>query len=356
MKKLIILTDEYSEFLVSKADFMNYTSMDINKIKTFFLKANYNVSISKFSELDLGESYEGVFILYQTSEAPGSFYKRYIEDLIYFLERQGAVVLPKHEFLKAHHDKIFMEFLRSGFVDESLKIIKSKCFGSWVDAKNYNPGFPVVIKQSSSSGAAGVFLAKNMKEYRRYIKKAGNVIVASGLADLLITYLKNAVKKMIKYIYPSKSRYFTYNTDPVSSSLIVQNFVPGLSGDYKVLFFGGKYYCLYRKNRDNDFRASGSGMFYDVPEEDHEGLLNFAQKLTHEIDFPILGIDIGFDGMKYHLIEFQMIHLGPSTLQRSTFWHECHDGKWIRYEGPSDLEEEFSRAIIDYIELNYKEI
>ena len=134
MKRLIILTDEESEFLVSKADFKNFTSMDIDKIKTYFFTKDYNVNVRKFSELDLSEDYNGVYILYQTSEARGSFYKRYIEDLVYFLEKQGAIVMPKHELLKAHHNKIFMELMRSKFVDKSLKTIKSRCYGSWVDA------------------------------------------------------------------------------------------------------------------------------------------------------------------------------------------------------------------------------
>jgi glutathione synthase/RimK-type ligase-like ATP-grasp enzyme len=355
MKEFIILTDEESEFLISKADFKNFTSMDIDKIKTYFLAKNYNVKVCKFSELDLSKDYLGRYILYQTSEASGSFYKRYIEDLIYFLEKQGAIVMPKHELLKAHHDKIFMELIKSKFVDTSLKTLKSMCYGSWVDAQNYNYHFPVVIKQASSSGGAGVFLAKNRKEYIKLTKKAGNILIAPSVLDLFINYIKIAVKKLIKYFLPSKSKYVQYNTAPVSTSLIVQNFIEGLNGDYKVLIFGRKYYSIYRKNRDNDFRASGSGKFFEVPEKVHEGLFNFAKKITTEIDFPIFGIDIGFDGKEYHLVEFQMIHLGPSALQRSKFWHEYHDDKWIRYEGVSDLEQEFSRAIDDYINFTCQE-
>ena len=349
MKRLIILTDEESKFLISIADLRNYTSMDIEKIKTYFLAKDYNVSVYKFSEFDWSEDYHGVYILYQTSETPGTFYKRYIENLIYFLEKQGAIVMPNHELLKAHHDKIFMELLRSKFVDKSLKTIKSICYGSWIDAQNYNSHFPVVIKQISNSSGDGVYLAKNRKEYHKKIKTAGSILIAPNLMDLNIDYFKKAVKKLIKYFFPSKSKYVQYNTAPVSTSIVVQTFIEGLKGDYKVLIFGRKYYILYRKNRDNDFRASGSGRFYEVPEKEHEGLLTFAKKITTEIDFPIFGMDIGFDGKEYHLFEFQMIHLGPYTLQSSKFWHEFHDGKWIKYEGISDLEEEFSQAINDYI-------
>ena len=349
MKRLIILTDEDSNFLISMTDLKNYTSMDISKISAYFLARDFSVDVYKFSDLDLNDNFLGVYILYQTAETPGSFYKQYIDDLIYFLEKHGAIVMPKHELLKAHHNKIFMEMMRAKFKDESLKTVKSRCYGSWVDARSYNSDFPVVIKQSSSAGSAGVYLARNRKEYNNKIKKAGNVLVASGLIDLFVNYFKKTVKKLIKYLSPAKLKYLQYDTSPVSRSMVVQTFIEGLNEDCKILIFGRKYYARYRKVRVNDFRASGSGISYDVPENEHEGLLNFARKLAAEIDFPIIGLDIGFDGKEYHLFEFQMIHIGTYPLHSSKFWHEFHDGTWVRYEGESNLEEEFSRAINEYI-------
>ena len=353
MRRLIILTDEDSEFLVSKADLINFTSMDVERIKDIFTSRGFNVSVLKFSVLDLNEDYRGVYILYQTSEARGSFYKRYIEDLIYFLEKQGALVLPKHELLKAHHDKIFMEMLRLKFSDNSLKTIKSWCYGSWLDAKNYNNNFPVVIKRISTTSGEGVFLAKNRNEYLKKIRKAGKVILAMDFPDLFVLRLKNSIKEILKLIFPVRAKYVKYNTTPLSYPIVVQNFIEDLSGDYKVLIFGRKYYSMYRKNRENDFRASGSGKFYEVPDQEQIGLLTFASKIKAEIDFPIFGIDIAFDGKEYHLLEFQMIQIGTSALQRSKFWYEFNDGKWNRHEGQSNLEDEFTRAIDDYITLRY---
>jgi glutathione synthase/RimK-type ligase-like ATP-grasp enzyme len=356
MKRLIILTDESLQFLISIPDLKNYVSMDIGKIKNYFTERDYNVVVQKFSSLDLSGDYKGVCIIYQTSETPGAFYKRYIEDLVYFLERHGAIVMPNYELLKAHHNKIFMEMMRLRFADSMLRSIKSRCYGSWVDAKNYNLSFPAVVKQSSSSGSAGVFLARNRKEYESIIKRAGKVIIGQSLKDIFIRFLKISVKRIIKFLYPSRSKFLEYNTAPVSTSMIVQPFLDGLRGDYKVLIFGAKYYTLYRQNRENDFRASGSGRFFDVPIDEHEGLLNFARRLTCELDFPIFGIDIAFDGRDYHLLEFQVIHMGPPPLQRSNYWHEFHDGKWIKYDGKSDLEEEFSRSIHEYINAKYQNL
>ena len=353
MRKLFILTDEDSEFLVSKADFRNFTSMDVDIISNWFRDHNYEVTVRRFSELDLNISYKDNFVLYQTSEAPGGFYKRYIEDLVFYLEKQGAVVMPCHEYLKAHHDKVFMEFLRMSFNDESLKTIKSRCYGSWVDARQYDGDFPVVIKQASGSAGKGVFLAYGVREYRKYVKKAGRTIIGSDVTDMGAFFFKNLAKKVVKLIYPAKSKYVQYNTAPVSSAIVVQNFIPGLAGDYKVLYFGGKFYCMYRKNRRNDFRASGSGQFYEVPDTEQEGLLSFARRLTLEIDFPVIGMDIGFDGHNYHLIEFQMIHIGTSALQRSKYWHEHHEGTWIRHNGTSVLEVEFARSVHEFINSRY---
>jgi glutathione synthase/RimK-type ligase-like ATP-grasp enzyme len=345
MKRLIILTDEDSEFMVSKLDQMNFTSMDVSKVVSCFSSMDYNVSVIKFSEFDLNVNYQGVYILYQSSEAEGSFYKNYIEDLIFFLEKQGAIVLPGYELLKAHHNKVYMEMMRSQFTDNSLKTVSSFCYGSWVDAKNYNSHFPVVIKRISTTSGEGVYLAHNRKEYLKNIKKAGRMIVAMSLKNFILVSCKNITKKIIKALLPVRSKYVTYNTVPISSPIVVQNFVEGLSGDYKVLIYGEKYYTLYRKNRKNDFRASGSGRFFEVPQQEQEGLLDFAKKIISQIDFPIFGLDIGFDGKSYHLLEFQMIYLGTFCLQCAKFYHEFHDGKWLKYEGVSILEEEFSRAI-----------
>lgn len=354
MRKLIILTDEYSEFLVSKADLRNFTSMDVNIISDWFRGKGYEVSVCKLSKLDLTICYKGYYIMYQTSEAPGAFYKRYIEDIVFYLEKQGAVVLPTHEYLKAHHDKVFMELLRMRFSNDSLKTIRSNCYGSWVDALSYTGSFPVVIKQASGSAGKGVYLAHNRTEYRSMVKKAGRTVIGAGVRDLVLTWFKNTVKEAVKWFYPSRRSYVKYNTAPISSAVVVQNYIPGLAGDYKVLYFGGRYYCMYRKNRPNDFRASGSGQFFDVPEEEQQGVLEFARTVTFEINFPIIGMDIGFDGETYHLIEFQMIHLGTSALQRSRFWHEFLNESWVKTEGRSVLEEELARSIDSYINLNYE--
>jgi glutathione synthase/RimK-type ligase-like ATP-grasp enzyme len=350
MNNLLILIDYNSEFLISLNNRNEYVSMDVNKLEQLFISKGFNVKVIEFSNLDFNNDYSGYFVLYQTSEAIGQFYKKYIEDIIYYLQMTGAKVLPDYRYLKAHHNKGFMELLRSNFSDDSLKTISSKYYGAAIDALKAETKLPIVIKQISGSGSTGVYCAKTNIEYKNYVKKASRTIIGAGYYNLYSTVVKDMMKKILSII---DSKYYVKISEQVQRPIIVQNLIQGLSGDYKVLYFGGKYYTLYRENRKNDFRASGGGLLKEVPMEENEPLLDFAQKLVREIDFPIIGMDIGFDGNKYHLIEFQMIHLGPYTLQRSNYHFIWNNNQWKCINEKSDLEEEFTRSICEHIENKY---
>jgi hypothetical protein len=74
--------------------------------------------------------------------------------------------------------------------------------------------------------------------------------------------------------------------------------IPGLENDWKILCFGDKFFVLRRANRDNDFRASGSGKFVfrrDLP----KGMLEFALKVYLHLEVPNLSVDIAFNGEFY---------------------------------------------------------
>jgi hypothetical protein len=325
--------------------------MDVIRIEQMFLARGFNVEVIEFSKLNFNFNYKDYFVLYQTSETIGQFYKKYIEDIVYYLQMNGAIVLPQYKYLKAHHNKGFMELLRNTFVDESLKTISSKYYGAYIEALDDEPKLPVVIKQISGSGSTGVYCAKSNREYEKYVRKSSRTIIGNDYYNLFSTEIKDKIKKSLSII---NHKYYSKVKKNICRSFIVQNFIQELSGDYKVLYFGGKYYTLYRENRKNDFRASGGGRLQEVPMEENKPLLDFARKLVLEIDFPIIGMDIGFDGSKYHLIEFQMIHLGPYTLQRSDYYFLWKDNKWECINEKSDLEEEFTRSIYEYIENKYK--
>ncbi len=346
MGRFLILVDYKSRFLTSIENLNDYTSMDVGKIMTRLQEYGHSVEIVKYSELNLSREYKGCYCLYQSSEDIGGFYKDYIEDIVYFLQMKGAVLLPKFDFLLAHHNKNFMELLRDSFKDPRFKTIKSNIFGTGGEALSRIAQYPVVLKSAEGSGSYYVYLAKNKSELEKKVRKLSGVFLVNDLVSLIEFIIYSVCLKLFNKVQTRYRKYPFYR-----KKFLIQNFIEGLQGDYKVLYFGGKFYTMYRQNRERDFRASGSGKFIlEINAYENQGLLEFARKLTEEIDFPIIGMDIGFDGTNYHLFEFQCVHIGPIALQASQYWHEYIDGKWVKYTGPSNLEEEFCRSINDYVQ------
>jgi len=133
------------------------------------------------------------------------------------------------------------------------------------------------------------------------------------------------------------------------SKFLIQNFVEGMDGDYKVVVYGQKYYVLSRKNRKNDFRASGSGIF-EWSEEPVDGLFDFSKSVLESLDTPYISLDVGYLDSAFYLIEFQCLHFGNYTLEGSSFYFTKSDTGWDRVVEESILEREFARAVVGYID------
>jgi glutathione synthase/RimK-type ligase-like ATP-grasp enzyme len=346
----MIFTDYNDNFNLSVDKNMKYKSMNVEKVKEEFELKEFLVEVKKFSEFNPQHNYNGCYVLYQTSESKGQFYKRFIEDIMYFLEMSGAILLPGYKYLKAHHNKGFMELIRYSFKNSSLQSITSMYYGSASEALTHQTALPCVIKQVSGAGSEGVYCAESEGEYKRYVRRITKTIFANNYYDLAKTVIKSKIRCILNNLNVINSNFVS---DKVEQPVVIQNLIKNLSGDYKVLYFGGKYYPIYRENRINDFRASGSGKLHKVETKEVVGLLNYAQVIVNEIDFPIIGMDIGFDGSTYHLIEFQMIHLGPFALQMSEGYFELESNQWIHKVEKSDLEREFVRSISQYIDNKY---
>jgi hypothetical protein len=131
----------------------------------------------------------------------------------------------------------------------------------------------------------------------------------------------------------------------------VQEFLSGLDGDYKVLVYGKKYYVLERKNRKNDFRASGSGNF-SFPDSPSDELLNFAYDIYTGFNVPFISMDIAKFEHRYVLLEFQFLSFGNYTLERSEFYFTRKDDSgWMKVKEIPDLEREFVSSVVRYLDI-----
>ena len=311
--------------------------MNLSMLKKGFEKLGYVTDVIKFSEVQFKRgSFGSFFVIYQSTEDPDLRYKDYIEDILMGLLMSGARLIPNLQYFRAHHNKVFMEILR-----KKLKyggFINSFQFGALEDLIDFEENItcPVVIKPASGSKSNKITLAKNKKQL---LRDASNIS-----RSFTLTNTKRAIKS-----------FFTRRGyKPISNNrkkFIVQKFISGFSGDYKVLVYADKYYVVRRENRSRDFRASGSGLL-SFPEKVPEGLLNFAESVFKKSKVPFMGMDIGIKNGVSYLIEFQFICMGNYALEKSNFYFKKIGREWKIIRKKSLLEEEFIRSIDKYIKKN----
>lgn len=336
-KSIYILTD-YKGFFGSKQLSSIYRGgFDMVKLISLFNEHGFEVKVCGFSEVGYKEIEKDSIILYTSSEDNDDHYKSFIDDVIYHLDRNGYFLIPKYSYLKAHNNKVAMELLRTRSNKPELNTISSRVFGTLDELKQniQEITYPVVIKTYVGAMSRGVARADD---------RAGLLHEAEKLSRSF--HLRHDVKEYLRKIkYRNKYVIESFHR----SKFITQNLIEGLQNDWKVLVYGNRCYALYRGNRENDFRASGSGKFIfrtDLP----SGMLDFAFHIKEHFNVPHISLDIGFDGTKFHLIEFQFISFGTTTIEKSPHYFHYVNGSWRLIEEKSDLEKVYVESIVNYLD------
>lgn len=337
MRRMLILKDLRDWFWATYPDWTTEKSLDAEYIKTYFSDLGYDVELTTYRDFDFTRNYADYIVLYTSAEDYCGGSKAFIEDVLVYLEKQGAVLLPEFPYFRAHDNKVMMELLRFGFADDRLKTIHSKVWSSYEELKAAHfTEYPVVIKKAGGAGGEGVFLAKNQKELYRYAEKVSRM---TNLQQFYYLSCVNVKQKLLR-----KKPVPIHN-----NKFITQNYIAGLSGDYKVLVFGEHYFVLHRLNRTGDFRASGSGQFTHDADNEIEAVLEFAESCTAAIHAPWLSLDICHDGRACHLIEFQCISFGFKAMSMSERHYMREGGKWKVVEGRVMPEQEFCDSVRYYL-------
>lgn len=315
------------------------SGMDKQLLKHYFSVNGFNVEFIKTYDIlskpfDLNKD----LFIYTSSEDKNGFYKSFLNDLILAIESSGAVVIPRYIFLHAHENKVFFEILRNLSNNKQLTTLKSICFGTYEELCEIeeNIDFPLVLKNAMGSKSRGVYLVKDRYDLKKISKQISKT-------KSLFYDLKDLLRKQKHIGYTKESTH--------RNKFLIQNFIPNLSNDWKILAFGEKFYCLKRRNRKNDFRASGGGLL-SYEENIPEGILDFAKQIKDYYNVPHISLDIAFDGLKFYLLEAQFVYFGTYTLEFSSFYFIYRNRQWEIVKQKSILEEEYVNGIVKYIYLN----
>ncbi|WP_138433364.1 ATP-grasp domain-containing protein [Winogradskyella algicola] len=302
-----------------------------------FKKLGREVIFMSYTDLNFRdkEFFLDKVFLYTSQEDENLFYKSYVEDIVLGLELIGANVIPGYKYLRAHHNKMFMEIIRDVAPIPEIKNIKSNYFGTFEDFKKSADSFsyPLVLKSAFGATSKAVTLISNKKEALKKIKSYSNS--KSFWYDL-----KDYIRAIKHKGYKRESRY--------RRKFIVQNLISGMDRDYKILVFGDKYYVLERRVKKNDFRASGSGLINytkDIP----AGMLDYAHDFFEKQNLPFFAMDVAFDKQNFSLIEFQALYFGTHTLDTAPYYFIQKNGEWVCVEKKSVIETEMAFALDSFL-------
>jgi len=343
MKKIYLLTNYRGAFGNKYKAAFYASGMDKIMLTDNFKKEGFKTVFLSPSEIDFRDNkLKNSTILYTTTEDNKEYYKLFIEDIVLGLECVGAKVIPGYIHLKSHHNKVFMEILRDIQGFEALNNIETQKFGTLEEFKKHfeKTEKNVVVKKASGASSMGVFLAKGHKDLLKKVKKASKTY--HPLMDI-----KEELRKLKHKNYIPVSRH--------RNKFIVQNFIPNLTNDWKVLIYLDKYYIFERPVRANDFRASGSGKnryLYGEKANIPEGIFDYAKSIYDKFNIPMLSLDIAFANNQFYTLEFQFTGFGTVGQQLSDNYYSLENGEWKPIYEKIDLEKVYVDSVVGFLNKN----
>jgi len=324
-RTLILLVTDFRGLIPQRI--LAWDGYDLDLLRDGLESAGLDTRVVGAHELDLAllPRWQHVAAVYASSQEPR--YKQYLQDIMANLHFSGVRLIPGLDVLMAHEDKVFqaLRLASAGFNSP-----RGFAFGNKQQAYEFlqSAQFPLVAKSADGFGSKGVCLVRNRREAQRFVDR--------HMFHRALNRGRPLCLRIWQRVFPPR---------PSLGILLFQELVPGLLGDWKILIWGDTACGLYRKNRSNDFRASGSGKFafIDVPAQ----VLDFARGVLGTLGMPWGSLDIGYDGTQCHLLEYQGVHFGLITADRGVFYYvRGADGVWQKRMGRVQVEKEMANVIV----------
>ncbi|MCO5723327.1 ATP-grasp domain-containing protein [Robiginitalea marina] len=222
--------------------------------------------------------------------------------LVKSLENIGIQVFPNYSTLWHYDDKVAQKYLLESIgapLVKSFVFYDKKTALKWIETTT----FPKVFKLRKGSGSKNVVLCKN----KTHARKLANTAFGKGFPMLdMVSILKERHRKYklgkesLLGLIKGAIRIFIGTPFKNMSTrekgyLYFQEFMPDNKYDQRIVIIGQKAFALKRMVRDNDFRASGSGLFYYDKELFDERCLKIAFEVSNKLNFQSMAYDFVYD-------------------------------------------------------------
>lgn len=263
---------------------LDYSLVDWRSLNAFKELAKYDIVLWHFSHYSRGE------MLFARS-------------LLYALKSAGCRIFPDFGDYNHFDDKVAQAFLLESLGIKTPKnylLLSMQAVEEWIEEIG---DFPIVGKLRSGSGANNVKLIKNHKELRSFAKKMFGLgfkpqpnlrfkIKSNLLSSKSLRSILDRLKRLNEFSSVSR---LARDLDRERGYVYLQEFIPSVDHDLKVVVVDDRLSFVARSVRVNDFRASGSGnLFYDrdlmTPH-----VIDFAFSTCDALNSECSGLDILID-------------------------------------------------------------
>ncbi|MBK8945505.1 MAG: hypothetical protein IPM32_09585 [Ignavibacteriae bacterium] len=340
--KIILLTGKNNFFGQTRKP---WVSMDTQKINKQLIENDFKVETYEFQKV-VNNNIEIINSIIFYTFSQNENVRNYIKDLIYHLSKFNNLIIPSYDLLLCHENKGYQELYRKQLYLDSLK---SFYFNDKSEIDFSQLFYPIVLKHVNGSNGKNVFLVNNKEELKTKLDKFEKIGIFTKLDLLRRKYFR---KKKHYKLYPNYSNeidyieYKEYVTE--RDNFILQEFIPNLKADYRVLIIYDKYFITKRHNRDNDFRASGAKKF-DFNFEVNKDLLSYAKSFYEKFDSPFLSIDICESNNKFYTFEFQALHFGINVFVYSKGYYYYKNNEWNFVDNKNSIENEIVYGLTKFI-------
>jgi glutathione synthase/RimK-type ligase-like ATP-grasp enzyme len=281
-------------------------------------------------------------IIYASSQY--AEYNQYIENCLLYAEICGGRLLPNYLCSRALENKFVQELLKKKL---GLRSPASELYGTIeeIAEKADTLEYPTILKYPQGFGGSTVVKIDSPVQLMAELRRT---MVATVERPTGLWHAISERRQYLRRVAQFKRRY------PLQTGrFILQEFLPNLGFDWKVLLFGNRLFCLKRFVRKGEFRASGSGNF-SFAETPPAAVLDFASTVLRDLDAPWAALDIVEAGGNPYLLEFQCVHFGLYTLMRNHCYYYRDGGSWLS-QAVADAVPEFyfAEAAAEYLAAHY---
>lgn len=224
--------------------------------------------------------------------------------LLTALEHSGKICFPSIYENWHYDDKVAQKYLLESV---SAPLIPSYVFYDKNEALDWasETSFPKVFKLTGGAGSSNVKLIKSQSEANNIIRRSfgkGHSIFDQRKYILEEGFSKYRKNKSVVSLFKSFYRLFKpLNTEWVNhiekDYVYFQEFMPDNDFDCRIIVVDqNKVFGYKRFNRDNDFRASGSGSFEHLyPQNVDERILRIALETARKLKMNSIAYDFIYD-------------------------------------------------------------